>query len=302
MRDSLLNLFFYLQDLKVRKIDRDRNTHDFNISILYFLCEMKANQYQMILDAIEKIGICKADITRKHTSAYDEFHVRGRAVSEELFSQIDLDSNSQVLDLGCGLGGTCRMLAEKFSCQVNGIDYSEQHIATAKSISKLTGFEDKTVFIQADATQLPYPSDHFDLIITQHVQMCVADKKKLYSEVKRVLKKGGQFIYYDVLSNNTSPLTYPLPWVDNKINNHLISSKQLKSLLHSLGFLKISIEDQSLKGLDFLTSFLAKAEENPAILTGQKILMGDDALNKITNLHQAIKKGILGLESGVYEL
>ena len=74
---------------------------------------MKVSQYQLILDAIEGMGVSQADITRKHTSAYDEFHVRGRAVSEELFSQVELNKGSLVLDLGCGLGGTCRMIAEK---------------------------------------------------------------------------------------------------------------------------------------------------------------------------------------------
>ncbi len=290
-----------LQDLKVRKIDRDRNTDEFNIGILYFLCKMKSKQYQMILDTIEKMGISKTDITRKHTSSFDEFHVRGKAVSEELFSQIELTQDSQVLDLGCGLGGTCRMLAEKYNCTVHGIDYSEQHIETAASLSELIGFQNKTLFTQADATQLPYPSEEFDLIITQHVQMCIEDKQRLYSEIKRVLKKGGQLIYYDVFKKNDNSLNYPLPWVDDQNNNHLITSDQLKDLLQSLNLKKITSEDQTQKGIAFLSSFLAKAEEKPAILTGQKILMGDNALDKVTNLYQALKDGTVGLESGVYE-
>ncbi len=263
---------------------------------------MKVNQYQMILDAIEKMGLSKADITRKQTSSFDEFHVRGKMVSEELFSQIELNKNSQVLDLGCGLGGTCRMIAEKYDCKVYGIDYSEQHISTAESLSILTGFDGKTEFKQADATELPYPSDQFDLLITQHVQMCIADKEKFYSEIKRVLKKGGQFIYCDVFKRSDELLNSPLPWVDDEANNHLISSDQLKDLLYSLDFEKISSQDQTQKGINFLSSFLAKAEVKPAILTGQKILMGDNAFDKITNLYQALKDGIVGLESGTYKL
>ena len=263
---------------------------------------MKSNQYQAILDAIEKMGISKADITRKHTSAFDEFHVRGRAVSEELFSNIELNKESLVLDLGCGLGGTCRMIADKYDCMIHGIDYSDQHIETANSLSNLVGLGKQTCFKQGDATKIPYPTKQFDLVITQHVQMCIADKAKFYSEVKRVLKKGGLFIYYDVFKKNDDSLNYPLPWVDDEINNHLISSDQLKEQLHSLGFKKISSQDQTQKGIDFLNSFLAKAEDKPAILTGQKILMGDNAIDKITNLYQALKDGIVGLESGVFEL
>lgn len=263
---------------------------------------MNSNQYQAILSAIKGSGVNESDISRKHTSAFDEFHVRGKIVSEELFSQIVLDKDSLILDLGCGLGGTCRMLAEKYDCTVYGIDYSEQHIQTATSLSELIGLNHKTLFTQGDATNLPYPPDHFDLIITQHVQMCIADKEKLYSEVKRVLKKGGRFIYYDVLKKNDDILNYPLPWVDEEINNHLISSDELKELLHSINFKKISSQDQTQKGVDFLSSYLAKAETKPAILTGQKILMGSNALDKVTNLYQALKDGVVELESGVFEL
>ena len=132
--------------------------------------------------------------------------------------------------------------------------------------------------------------------------MCIADKQKLYSEVKRVLKKGGRFIYYDVLKKSNELLNYPLPWVDEAANNHLITSSWLEEQLHSLGFKKISSQDQTQKGTYFLSSFLAKAEDKPAIFAGQKILMGDNAFDKITNLHQALKDGIVGLESGTYQL
>lgn len=256
----------------------------------------------MILDAIEKMGISKTDITRKYTSYFDEFHVRGKVVSEELFSKIEMNRDSQILDLGCGLGGTCRMIAEKYDCMVHGVDYSESHIKTANSLSKLVGLSDQTLFKQGDASDLPYPSDQFDLIITQHVQMCIEDKNKLYSEVKRVLKKGGRFIYYDMLKKSGNSLNYPLPWVDDQANNYLISSDHLKDLLHSLNLKKITSEDQTQKGIAFLNSFLAKAEEKPAILTGQKILMGENALEKITNLYQGLKDGVISLESGVYKL
>ena len=263
---------------------------------------MKSNPYQLILAALDKMGISKTDITRKHTSAFDEFHVRGRVVSEELFSQTKLNKDSLALDMGCGLGGTCRLLAEKYNCIVHGIDYSKQYIETANSLSKLIGLDKQTLFKQADATDLPYPSDYFNLIITQHVQMCIADKSKLYSEVERVLKNGGLFIYYDVLRKSDISPNYPLPWVDEVAHNHLITSHQLKEHLALLGFKKISSQDETQKGIAFLDRFLAKAEEKPAILTGQKILMGDNALEKITNLHQAMQDRIVGLESGVFQL
>ena len=69
-------------------------------------------------------------------AAVDEFHVRGAEVTRELASQIKLD-NLRVLDVGCGLGGPSRMLADEFGCRVTGIDLNDEYIRTATGLSEL---------------------------------------------------------------------------------------------------------------------------------------------------------------------
>jgi len=73
--------------------------------------------YEDILQRLGEQEIELSNVTRRDIAGVDEFHVRGAEVSQELASRIKLD-NSKVLDVGCGIGGPSRMLADEYNCQV----------------------------------------------------------------------------------------------------------------------------------------------------------------------------------------
>ena len=157
-----------------------------NIENHYF----KSSLLEDILKRLEEKGVDLNNVKRTDIAGVDEFHVRGAAVSKELANAINMNGLN-VLDVGCGLGGPCRMLAEEFNCTATGIDLSNEYIRTATGLSKLVKLDDKTTFIQGDATELPFDDNVFDVVWTQHVQMNIPDKIKFYSEIFRVLKPGG---------------------------------------------------------------------------------------------------------------
>ena len=80
-------------------------------------------------------------------------------------------NNSSILDVGCGLGGPARMIADEKGCTVTGLDLSQEFINTAKALSKLVNLDSKTTFLKADALDLPFERNSFDIVWTQHVQM-----------------------------------------------------------------------------------------------------------------------------------
>ena len=137
----------------------------------YFVSEL----YNNILDKLKTIGVDLNNVKRTDLSSVDEFHVRGLEVSKELAQQIT-SSNLKVLDVGCGLGGPARMIADEKSCTVTGLDLNE-FINTAKALSKLVNLDSKTTFLKADALDLPFERNSFDIVWTQHVQMNISDKK-----------------------------------------------------------------------------------------------------------------------------
>ena len=157
--------------------------------------------YEDILTRLGEQEVDIDEVSRKHIAGVDEFHVRGAEISQELAREIGLD-NSKVLDVGCGIGGPSRMLADDYNCRVTGIDLSHEFIRTASALSELVGLQDKTDFIQASALELPFEDGSFDVVWTQHVQMNISDKAKFYSEINRVLSDRGTFVYYDIFQKN----------------------------------------------------------------------------------------------------
>ena len=261
---------------------------------------LKEDLFEDIIGRLEEQGVNLDKVQRVHISGVDEFHVRGAIVSKELASSIDM-KGLHVLDVGCGLGGPCRMLADEYDCISTGIDLSNEYIRTATKLSKLVKLDDKTSFIKGDAVNLPFEDNTFDVVWTQHVQMNIPDKNKFYSEIKRVLKKNGHLLYYDIFKKGDIEVTYPMPWASNSSQSFLFSLENKNQILSNLGFSKVQTENQTKKGVDFFETLVAKLKEVGPPKMGLNVLMGETTKQKLVNLMNHLKEEKLVLQSGTYK-
>jgi SAM-dependent methyltransferase len=255
--------------------------------------------FETIISLLEKSGISKNSITPADLSMMDEFHVRGAEVTKQLAAKANLEKNMKVLDVGSGIGGPARFMADEYGCLTTGIDITSEYIRTAILLSELTGLGDRTRFVQGDALSLPFEDSSFDIVWTQHVQMNIEEKERFYSEIYRVLKPGGKFIYYDIFSLNNQPLHFPLPWAETSELNHLITTDDLHQLHRSTGFEIIETMDQTGPGIDFLSTVLQKSAVNGFPAASIRVLMGDSVEEKLSNLHKNLFEGKICLESGI---
>ncbi len=97
--------------------------------------------------------------------------------------------DKQVLDIACGDGYGSRLLAEK-ATWVTGVDIDQEVINLAKKKYKA----DNLQFKQGDITQIPFNVETFDLVVCFETLEHSSKHNELLSEIKRVLKKGGQLI------------------------------------------------------------------------------------------------------------
>jgi ubiquinone/menaquinone biosynthesis C-methylase UbiE len=260
---------------------------------------LKEGLFEDIINRLKEQEIDLDQVKRSDIAGTDEFHVRGAVVSKELAQTINL-SGLKVLDIGCGLGGPCRMLADEYNCQTTGIDLSAEYIRTASELSKLVNLDNKTTFIQGDATNLPFDNNAFDVVWTQHVQMNIPDKKKFYSEINRVLKVGGHFLYYDILRKGDGEINYPMPWASTADLSFLFKENEMDNILEQLGLAKEQSTDETQAGVDFFNVLVAKLKEFGPPKMGLNVLMGESTKPKLMNLLTHLQSGELELKSGVY--
>lgn len=118
-----------------------------------------------------------------------------------LIKQLKIDPRGKkVLDVGCGGG----ILAEEFArlgCQVMGIDPSVSSLATARAHAQQAGLDiDYRVGVGED---LPFADESFDMVYCSDVLEHVNNLEKVISEMARVLKQDGVFLYDTI--NRTFP-------------------------------------------------------------------------------------------------
>lgn len=242
-----------------------------------------------ILAALEQAGKNLRSLTVEDLAPVDQFHTRGLAATREVINYAAVKPGWRVLDVGSGLGGPARVLASEKNCHVTGVDITKEFCEAATQLSKLMALEQVTEFRHGDATALPFADGQFDLVLTMQIQMNIADKRRFYGEIFRVLKPGGRFVFQDIMSGPGGEIHLPVPWATRREASFLISVDALRETLTQAGFHIETLEDISEEALAWRKSQPAAAGLAQSAL-GMHVVMGEQyALmqsNQVRNLEQ----------------
>jgi SAM-dependent methyltransferase len=254
----------------------------------YALPELAAR----VLDGIRAAGLDPERLTADDLAPIDEFHIGGRQATQHALSKLRLGRDQHILDVGCGLGGATRFLASQIGCRVTGIDLTPEYVSVARMLSEKTGLAERVDYRVASALAMPFPDRSFDVAITMHVAMNIADRAALYREVARVVKPGGGFCIYDVMKGKSEGLNYPVPWAETEATSHLRTPEEMRDLLTGSGFVVGEIEDRTEFGIAFFRRQIAAASGGSPPL-GIHILMGANARDKLRNMLDGLERGCI---------
>lgn len=174
---------------------------------------------------------------------------------EELLSWAKANQTQpqDILDVGCGIGGSSLYLAQKFGARVTGITLSPVQANRAKERAQAAGLTAKTNFQVANALDMPFADNSFDLVWSLESGEHMPDKVKFLQECYRVLKPGGKLIlatWCHRPTNAVTPLTadeqkhlqdiyrvYCLPFV--------VSLPDYTKIVEECGFQDLEVDDWS---------------------------------------------------------
>jgi SAM-dependent methyltransferase len=245
-----------------------------------------------IMAGLEASGADPESLRPDDLAPVDEFHIGGREATAHAVAKLDLDAGTQVLDVGCGIGGAARYIATQAGCRVTGIDLTPEFIATARRLTELTGLDGKIAFEVASALDMPFEDGAFDAAITLHVAMNIPARAALYGEIARVVKPGAVLCIYDVMKLGEGEPAYPVPWAETPATSHLTTAEEMRGLLDVAGFDLREVEDRS----DFARAFFqdalaaAAASDGPPPL-GIHLILGASAPEKFRNMLNNIEAG-----------
>lgn len=193
---------------------------------------------------------------------------------EELLHWSKVQQATNILDVGCGIGGSTLYLAQKYQAEATGITLSPVQATRAKERATESNLEGKVYFEVADAQNMPFPEDNFDLVWSLESGEHMPDKTKFIQECYRVLKPRGTFILATWCHRSTNSLAgeltedekrhleeiyrvYCLPYV--------ISLPEYEAIARSAGFSHLQADDWSMAVAPFWNIVIDSAFNPQAI-------------------------------------
>jgi ubiquinone/menaquinone biosynthesis C-methylase UbiE len=253
-----------------------------------------------ILEALRAAGKDPNTLTLQDLAPIDQLHARGREATLGLARLAGITPRMRVLDVGGGLGGPARTLASEFGCAVEVLDLTEEFCRAGKILTARTDLADLVSFRHGSALEMPYPEASFDVAWTQHSSMNIADKERLYVEIRRVLKPGGRLAMHEILAGPVSPIHFPVPWARDPGLSHLRPPGEVRALLRDTGFEELAWIEETAPALQWHQERLATASSGPRPL-GLHLVFGNDSGEMLRNQLRNLKERRISTVQAAFE-
>ena len=177
---------------------------------------------------------------------YDQFAVLQHTVTDRLIESFEhiRTQPEMILDLGAGTGYGSKKLRKEFKkARIIQVDLSDAMLK--KSKTKTYRFFSRDHFLCADASKIPLPDLSVDLVFSSLMMQWCNDLDAVFSEIRRVLKPGGLFIFTTFGPDSLKELRESWRVVDDTVHvNVFIDMHDIGDSLmrHNLGSPVLNIE------------------------------------------------------------
>ena len=158
-----------------------------------------------------------------------------RPFSSWVLNAISMPENACVLDTGCGSGLYLRKLLAAGCMRADGIDPSE--LCVRRTLRTTGRYRERCSVLKAAADLIPFPCDSYDAVIAADTVIYWNDIRSSFSEVYRVLRRGGAFYIASELSDEKDAPS----WIRTDRNIIIRTPEELSSALHEAGFSNVSV-------------------------------------------------------------
>jgi SAM-dependent methyltransferase len=255
-----------------------------------------------ILDALRAAGKNPNAPTSDDLAPVDQFHIGGKAATMDLARLANVRPGQTLLDVGGGLGGPARTMAQEFGCTVIVADLTAEYCRVGALLTERTRLAERVAFVHANALDLPFADAAFDLVWTQHSSMNIEAKDRLYAELHRVVRSGGRFALHEVMTGRRFPVRFPVPWATDQTLSYLCTPAGVRELLRDAGFVELAWADVTESTLaTIMAPPRSGAVDTARSPLGLRLLLGDACGTMMQNLVCNLAEGRLAIVRGVLE-
>ncbi|KAL6574834.1 Gamma-tocopherol methyltransferase, chloroplastic [Orobanche minor] len=213
---------------------------------------------------------------------------------EESLHDVSTQKPRNIVDVGCGIGGSSRYLARKYGASCRGITLSPVQAQRAQELAAVQGLDGKesevfrfpvsvsqVSFQVADAMNQPFPDDQFDLVWSMESGEHMPDKTKFVNELARVAAPGGTIIIVTWCHRDLSPAEESLRSDEKDLLNKICGAYYLPEWCSASDYVKLleSLSLEDIKAADwsqYVAPFWPAVVRSALTWKGITSLMEDD--------------------------
>jgi len=184
-------------------------------------------------------------LTVAELSPFDNLHYHGTRAIDRAIEELDLRADKRIADVGSGLGGPARYIADQTGCCVTALELQSNMDEFAHSLTRRCGLDDRVTHLCGDVLDGPLEPGAFDAVVSWLALYHIADHRALFAGLASVLKPSGM-IYIEDLNCRGSFSEEELQLFRVKLYGQSMPSHEAYGEeLQRAGFTDIRIDDLS---------------------------------------------------------
>jgi sarcosine/dimethylglycine N-methyltransferase len=217
-------------------------------------------------------------------------------VKDHMARSAALRPRRRVFEAACGVGTTAMHLARKYGVFVRATNIANAQLGEAAERARAAGLSDSVSFGFADYHDLgDTPDNVYDCWWCQEALLYAAERARVFSEARRVVKPGGKIVFTDLTLSNALPLAERKAFMKDIRAPNLWPIEDYDELFRDTNIPVLEREDwtaHTALTFDAVARNLATVRDEFAARIGEEIVSGTEF--RINRQLEMAREGYLG--------
>ncbi|MFA5167851.1 MAG: methyltransferase domain-containing protein [Candidatus Omnitrophota bacterium] len=138
-----------------------------------------------------------APLKAKDLASFDQYHYFSTDAVDDAIDRLKIEPGENIIDIGSGIGGPARYLAEKTGCHVTALELQSDLHHIACSLTKRCGLSGLVHHLCGDILAFPEWGRPFDAAVSWLSFLHIPDRSSLLEKCDAIVKPGGKIFIED---------------------------------------------------------------------------------------------------------
>lgn len=239
-----------------------------------------------ILADLAAAGLDPGDaLTVDDLTTFDQYHYEGTDAVDDAISALGLDGTTNVLDVGSGLGGPARYMADRSGTAVTALELQADLHATATELTTRCRLDHLVKHELGDILSGIAGTDTYDSIVSMLCVLHIPDRAGLFERWAEALKPGGRIFIDDYVALNTLSPSDRDMLAEAVYCTYLPDRATYKADVENAGFSSVNLVDKTAEWTNFVNARYSAFNDNRSGLSNR---YGNETVDDLDHFYKTI--------------